>query len=190
VIQNFGKIDFVIANASISMNGRFEDTKPHYFKSVVDSNIYSVVMPLFSFLPHLKKSNGSFTIISSIAGLFGVPTASAYCMGKMALTALHQSLCAELSRYNVHLGIIYLGFTENDADKKTLAADGTLMLVPKRIKFIQLSQRYTANAILNMIFKRKKKSVLSLTGKLTNTLSRIAPYIIQALAKKSELKRG
>jgi hypothetical protein len=38
--------------------------------------------------------------------------------------ALHQSLFAELSTYNVHLGIIYLGFTENDLIK-TLSADGT-----------------------------------------------------------------
>lgn len=114
-------------------------------------------MPPFAFLPHLKKSNGSFVIISPIAGLFGVPTASAYCVGKMALTSLHQSLSAELSTYNVHLGIIYLGFTENDADNKTLAADGTLIPVPPRIKFIQLSQQRTANAILKMIYKREKK---------------------------------
>lgn len=186
VIQKFGRIDIVIANGSISMSCRFEDTKPHLFKLVVDSTIYGVVMPLFSFLPHLKKSQGSFVLISSIAGLFGVPTASAYCTGKMALTALYQSLRAELYVYKIHFGIMYLGFTENDANKKTLAANGDWVPVPKRTKYIQFSQKRVANAILKMINARKNQNVLSSVGKLTYILSRFAPFLIHYVARISQ----
>jgi NAD(P)-dependent dehydrogenase (short-subunit alcohol dehydrogenase family) len=187
VMQLHGKIDVVVANASVSMNGRFEETKPHFFKTTVDSNIYSVVMPLFSFLPHLKKTNGSFTIISSIAALRGMPTGSAYCVGKMALTALHQSLSAEFAIYKIHLGIIYVGFTENDADKKTFSPCGELIPVPKRIKLLQQSQKKVAGSILSLIKRRKSKTILTITGKITNILSRVSPGLFMLMAKQSQL---
>lgn len=193
VIQHHGKIDIVVANAGVSMNGRFEETKPHFFKTAVDSNIYGVVMPLFSFLPHLKKTNGSFTIISSIAGLRGIPTGSAYCVGKMALTALHQSLSAELFLYKIHLGIVYVGFTANDADKKTLSPRGELVPVPKRLKVFQQSQKKVAGSILRLIKRRRSKTVLTLTGQFTNFLARFAPAFLMFIAKRLQfhaMKKG
>lgn len=193
VMQLHGKIDIVVANASVSMNGRFEETKPHFFKTTVDSNIYGVVMPLFSFLPHLKKTNGSFTIISSVAALRGMPTGSAYCVGKMALTALHQSLSAELYLYKIHLGIVYVGFTENDADKKTLSPQGLLIPVPKRLKVLQQSQKKVAGSILRLIKYRRSKTILTLTGRITNFLAYFAPGLLMFVAKLSQvhaMKKG
>lgn len=188
IIERYGKIDIIVANASISMNARFEDCRPDHFKQTIDSNIYSVVMPLFSFLPHLKKTQGSFVIIGSIAGIFGVPTGSAYSAGKMALTALHQSLTAELNVYNIHLGIIYLGFTDNDSDKKTLSPNGEWVPVPERNKLLCQSKTKVANDIIKMIRYRKSKMILSFAGKALQFLSRMSPYLLVMISKWNQEK--
>jgi len=186
IIKQFGRIDVIVANASISMNARFEDCRPDFFKETIDSNIYSVVMPLFSFLPHLKLSQGSFVIIGSIAGIFGVPTGSAYSAGKMALTALHQSLSAELSIHNIHIGILYLGFTENDADKKTYSPQGKLIPVPQRNKIFRQSKEKVAGHILTMIKYRRSKMILSVPGIVLNFFSRFIPSVLILLLRNQQ----
>lgn len=190
ILQKYGSIDIVIANASLSMSGRFEDAEPNYYKQTIDSNIYSVIMPLFTFLPNLKQTKGSFVIVGSIAGMHGVPTASAYCIGKMALTALHQSLCAELSIYDLHIGIIYLGFTENDSTKLTYTANGDLIPVPKRNKLLLQTQEHVAKSIMKMIKNRRSKMILSLTGFLTYYISRFFPSLIVWLGKRTQQKNA
>lgn len=186
ILQKFGEIDVVVANASLGMSGRFEDAEPNYYKQTIDSSLYSVIMPLFTFLPHLKNTKGSFVIVGSIAGMHGVPTASAYCIGKMALTALHQSLCAELSIYQIHIGIIYLGFTENDTNKQTFNANGELVNVPKRNKLFLQTQEHVARSIMKMIKYRKSKMVMSLAGITIYYISRFFPSIIIWLGKRHQ----
>lgn len=191
VITRYGKIDVVIANGSISMNARFDESSQFHFREVVTSNVFSVTTPLFAFLNNLKETRGAFIIISSIAGLHGVPTASAYSVGKMALTALHQSVSAELHNSQVHIGIVYVGFTENDQDKKTYSHSGEKVLVPKRNKLLQQKQQRVAEAIFRCVIKRKQKVVLSSVGKLTYFLSRFSPFIIRFAGKKAskQIKR-
>lgn len=185
IITRYGKIDVVVANGSVSMNARFDESSQQHYKEVVCSTIFSVTTPLFAFLEDLKKSAGSFIIISSLAGLHGVPTASAYSMGKMALTALHQSVSAELYSTNVHLGIVYVGFTENDLDKKTYSHSGQKVSVPKRNKLLQQTQSHVAAAILRCVEKRKNSLVLSSVGKITYFLSRFAPFVIRIAGRKA-----
>lgn len=188
IMTQHGKIDVVIANGSVSMNARFDESSQVHFREVVTSNIFSVTTPLFAFLNNIKETGGSFIIISSLAGLHGIPTASAYSVGKMALTALHQSVSAELHNSHIHIGIVYVGFTENDIDKKTYSRSGEKVLVPKRNKLLQQKQRHVAEAILRCVVKRKHKVVLSSIGKLTYFLSHFSPFIIR-LAGKNASKR-
>ncbi|MBK9285476.1 MAG: SDR family NAD(P)-dependent oxidoreductase [Sphingobacteriaceae bacterium] len=190
VLDTFGKIDIVIANASYSMNAGFEDSSPHVFKETIDSNIYSVIMPLFTFLPHLKKTSGSFIIISSVAALHGLPTASAYCVGKMALTSLYQSISAELSMYDLHLGIIYLGFIENDKNKTTFNGTGMQVAVPNRNKFLQQPQKKVAGSIIKMVQFRRSKMILGITGKFMFFLTHYFPGLVLWIAKKNQQKIG
>ena len=176
--KTFGGINVLVTNAGISMNARFDEMGPELFKKIFDSNIYGAVMPLYAALSELKKSNGSVIFIGSAAGFHGMPTASAYSAGKMALTALQQSLCAELHKHKVHVGILYVGFTKNDYDKKLLSSSGQWVPVPKRPGFFQQSQNKVANSVLKMVTRRTNKKTLSLVGISTEIVSRTAPWII------------
>ena len=185
-IEAFGKIDILIANAGVSMRDHFENTEPEVFTKIIESNIQGSAFPALKALPFIKNSKGSIVFISSIAGLVGLPTASAYSAGKMALTALAQSLKIELSGTGVHIGIVYVGFTENDADKRTLTATGELIPVENRPAYLQQSQQQVAKAVLDLIVKRKFKSVLSFIGKLSALALRFFPGIVLSVISYSQ----
>jgi NADP-dependent 3-hydroxy acid dehydrogenase YdfG len=187
-IKTFGTINVLVTNASISMNARFDEIHPELFKKILDSNIYGTAFPLFSCLDILKQTKGSVVFISSVAGLYGMPTASAYSAGKMALTAMHQSLRSELHSSGIHFGILYVGFTKNNDDKKLMNANGDWLPVPKRPRFLQQSQKDVALSVINMVRLRTKQKTLSLAGKSTFFMAKFFPGILGRFAVLSQRK--
>ena len=181
-IAGTGRIDVLINNAGTIMRAAFEEIKPEVFRKVIDGNILGSAYPSMFALPYLKQSGGSVFFISSLAGLHGLPSASAYSAAKMALTGLVESIRTELAGTGVHAGIIYVGFTENDPDKRVLSADGSLIRInPPR----QSPQKKVARSIMKCVKKKKYKSALSISGKFARTGFRLAPGLADFLLKFS-----
>ncbi len=189
VLDKHGRIDVLINNGSSTMNEQITRLEPSVFASVYDSNSMGAVYPTLAALPYIEKTKGSIVFISSLAGLHGLPSASAYSMGKMALTALWQSLKIELSKTGIHFGICYVSFTQNEQQKRMITSDGTLIPVPKRPKFIQQSRETVASRIVCMLKRRQSKMVLSPLGKITAFTMRYFPrtvlFVMTRLQKKS-----
>jgi NAD(P)-dependent dehydrogenase (short-subunit alcohol dehydrogenase family) len=183
--ESLGRIDILINNAGSIMRGRFEDILPEVFRKVIEVNILGSVYPAMFALPYLKESKGSIVFISSLAGLRGLPMASPYCASKMSLTGLAESLKTELSGTGVHVGVIYVSFTENDPDKLVLSADGSYVSVAPHF---QTSQARTARLIVRSIKKRKFKSVLTLLGKILVIFHWGAPWLVDILLDFSQKK--
>jgi len=184
-ISQFGKLDALINNAGVSLNADFANTKPEIFKKVIDANILGSEYPSMFALKHIESSKGSIVFISSIAGLYGLPTSSAYSVSKMALTALSQSLRMEVKEKNVHIGIVYVGFTENDPEKRVLNASGELIEVAARPKWLQMTQVETASAILKNIQRRKRSTVLTVVGKINFVITKLFPFITERVVMNS-----
>lgn len=176
-VRSFGRIDVLITNASISMRAYFADLTPDVFRRVLDSNVYGSVYPLKAALPYLTKSAGVVTFISSISALNGMPSGSAYCAGKAALINLTHTLNLELYETGIQFGVVHLGFTQNDTDKRVLDAAGQAVPIAYRNPRWQMSQSEVAQAILKHIRKRRIKTVLTPTGFLINFMTRYFPKI-------------
>ena len=185
-IEAYGKLDILITNASVSMRERFDRLQPEVFAEIVHSNINGSAFPAWKALPHVKNSKGSITFISSAAGLHGMPTGSAYSAGKMALTALAQSMRIELDGTGVHIGVVHVGFTQNEDDKRVLNAKGELIEVAKRPAYLQQTREQVAKAILKSIRKRNFKTVLTLMGKLNAFLVRFFPSLVSRIVMYSQ----
>lgn len=181
-IDRFGKVDIVVANSGLGMNARFENMGPEVFARIITSNVYGPASSLMQTLPYLRQSKGSFIFISSVAGLIGVPTASAYSAGKMALTGLAQSLKMELADTGVHIGIVYVGFTQNEPGKQLLNAKGEMVPVAARPARLQQTRRQVARAVLKAIKRRRFKTVLTFLGKFTDLFSRLFPGLALRIA--------
>lgn len=165
-VGHFGQLDVLITNASISMRAYFAEMQPDVFRQVLDSNVYGTVYPLKAALPHLVRSKGVVTFISSISALNGMPSGSAYCAGKAALTNLAHTLRLELTGTGVQVGVVHIGFTQNDPDKRVLDAGGNPVPVAYRPSRWQHTQAQVAERILRHVRHRRRRTVVSALGML------------------------
>lgn len=177
-VKHFGKIDILVNNASLTMEDSFENLHPDIFTKVFLSNTLGTIMPTKAALPYMKLTKGSVMFISSLAGMHGLPAGSAYCAGKMSLTAFWQSMRIELNNTGIHFGICYVSFTQNDASKRMLSSDGKLVPIQKRPEILKQSQEQVASAIIKSIKERRAKVVLSVFGKITEWVFRYFPRLV------------
>ena len=177
----FGRIDVLINNAGVSMRGNFDEVEPDVFKQVMEVNYLGAVYASKAALPYLKESRGNLMFVSSVAGIRGLQSISAYCSGKMALTALAESLKIELFGTGVTIGITYVGYTQNDPVKKTIAADGSLIPIEARSEKNAQTTEQVAHSILKNISRRRFKSVLTSLGKLNALANKLFPRLVDRM---------
>lgn len=188
IIDHFGTIDILINNAGISMRGCIDELDPKVFELVFSSNFYGAVYPTLSALPYLKKSKGSVVFVSSVAGIRGLPGLSAYSSSKMALRAIAETMRFDLKKYGIHIGLVYVGYAENDDGKKYVDKDGSLRTIEKRAGIKTLSKDKIANAILKNILKRRFITIMSGLGRLNAIMQRISPQFVEWVLIRSMKK--
>lgn len=184
IIVEFGRLDILVTNASITAAGNFADMPIDIFKIALDSLFYGSVFPIKAALPELHRSKGQIILISSVAGLFGLPKHSAYSSGKMALTGFAQSLQAEMRNSGIHIGIAYIGFTHNDKEKRVLNVLGEWCQVPDRPPLLQQSPEQVARGIARMIRCRQNRKVFSVAGKIQTRIIRFTPWLFKIISRK------
>lgn len=184
IIKEYGRLDILVTNASLTMEADFMATDPVAFRSVVDSHIYGTVFPIRIMLDEITANKGSIIMISSLAGIHGLPRFSAYCTGKMGLTAFWQSLRIERRKTGLHLGLVHLAFVQNDPDKTLVNAHGELEQMPPRPQGLQQPQHIVAKGIYRAIKKRKNRTVLSIYGKGFAWVIRIFPSPVHLLLSR------
>lgn len=187
-IKKYEKLDILITNAGLSGKGLVEDCDIEVYKNLVDVNILGSVYPVKYALPYIKNTNGSIILISSLAGINGLPYFSAYSLSKMALTAFAESLKFELHKTKVHVGIAYVGFTENDPNKEVYNSKGELEVLPKRSNVKVQSAEQTAQCIINQIKRRKFKVIHTGIGKINWFFNKVCPKLIEIVIKNSMKK--
>ena len=187
-LDAFGQVDILITNASISMRAYFADMEPAVFRQVLDSNVYGTVFPLKAALPHLTSTKGVVTFISSISALNGMPSGSAYCAGKAALSNLAHTLRLELRDTGVQFGVVHIGFTQNDADKRVLNALGQPVPIAHRPPRWQKSQADVARIILNHVRRRRQRTIISALGQLIvlvhTNLPRLGDWVVMTTIRR------
>ena len=180
-INIYGKLDVLINNAGINVEGTIEEINPDIFRQVVDVLFLGSVYMSKAAIPYIKKTKGSILFVGSLAGIHGFGNYSAYCSSKMALTALTESFRMEMHKTGVHIGLAYVGFTENDPEKTLLNKDGLIMPHPPRTMAKQKSVTKVAHQLMRMIERRKSRSAFTLLGKLNAIVNRISPSIVHRI---------
>lgn len=185
----FGRIDVLVNNAGISMEGEVSELSPDVFRKVMEVNYLGSVYPTQAVLPELKKSKGSVIFMSSAAGVRGLPGFSVYSSSKMALTALAESMKIELHSSGVHVGIAYVGFTQNDPEKTIYNADGEIIAQPNRTFIKAEPQENVARRVSQMVINRNFKQVFTPLGKLNAIVNRWAPGLGEWILRRNYFKR-
>lgn len=100
----------VVANAGVTVSQTAVDASPEDDEWVVDVNLWGVVHTTRAFLPLvLDQDQGTIVTVSSLFGLVGWPTQSAYCASKFAVRGYTEALRHELRGTGVSAVCVYPG---------------------------------------------------------------------------------
>ena len=109
VIDRFGQIDYVIANAGLGKFGSIEDLSEQDWKQVIETNLNGVFFSIKSTAEALKKSKGYFISISSLAGANFFAKGSAYNASKFGVTGFTQAAMLDMRPHEVSVSTIMPG---------------------------------------------------------------------------------
>ncbi|HEV7382105.1 MAG TPA: SDR family oxidoreductase [Dyadobacter sp.] len=121
-IDNFGKIDFAIANTGITVPGSFLDFKEQDLNRMMEVNIKGTYFFAQAVANQMRAqgSGGSIVLMSSVNAKQANRHLSAYAMTKSAIVMLAKNLVVELSPYNIRINCVAPGatMTERTMDDK------------------------------------------------------------------------
>lgn len=185
-VTEFGRIDTLINNAGITMWARFDEIEDiSFIEKIMQVNYHGSVYPTFYALPYLKESKGRIVAISSLTGLNGVPTRSAYAASKHAQAGFFDSLRIELAESGVSVSVIYPGFVATEVRKRAFGADGQSLGKSHVRETHMMSAEVCADIIVDAVAKRKRQVVMTTKAKIAQWLKLIAPGLVDTFAKKS-----
>ena len=163
------------------MRGNLADLDPAIFKTIFEANVFTAANVTIPAMKHLRNSKGSLVFISSVSGIRGLPYQSVYCAAKMSLRALAESIRIEERDSGIHVGLVYIGYTQNDPDKETISADGSRIPINPRKGRDVMTQQSVAEAVVRSIEKRRFITVLSPLGKLNAILQPLFPRLVEKI---------
>jgi short-subunit dehydrogenase len=165
-----GQIDLLINNAGISLSPKFfDDISEKEFEKVIAVNMWGVYHGIRAFLPLLRqRPEAGIVNMSSLAGLVGLPTYSAYAMSKFAVRALSESLQSELSRTNISVLAVFPGGVKTNLIKNApdLKENERETAHSNFTKSALLMPEAAAQKILRAVQKKKKRLIIGADAKI------------------------
>ncbi|MFW2390715.1 MAG: SDR family NAD(P)-dependent oxidoreductase [Polyangiales bacterium] len=191
VVSEHGKVNLVFNNAGVALASTVEGMSYGDFEWLMDINFWGVVHGTKAFLPHLKVSgDGHIINISSVFGLAGIPSQSAYNSAKFAVRGFTESLRQELdmmgcgvSASSVHPGGIKTGIARSsriDESIRTLGIDD----IDSREKFEKTfitGPEKAARVILNGIRRNQRRILIGPDARVFDWMVRLLPSTYQRI---------
>lgn len=114
VVERFGGIDIVIANAGIATAGFVRSVDPVAFEKVIEVDLLGVWRTFRVTLPHVIERKGYLLAISSLAAITHAPGMANYSAAKAGVEAFSNSLRAEVAHLGVKVGVAHPTWIRTD----------------------------------------------------------------------------
>ena len=109
IVDTFGQLDIVIANAGLGHFGSIEDLTSTQWNEVIDTNLTGVFNSIKASVDALKATKGYYITISSLAGTNFFAGGSAYNASKFGVTGFTQAVMLDLRKYGIKVSTIMPG---------------------------------------------------------------------------------
>jgi len=185
-IDRFGRLDALINNAGITMWTEFETLETlDVLDEVMQVNYLGVARLTHAALPHLRASKGRLVVISSVAGLIGVPTRTGYAASKHAVNGFFDSLRIELRGSGVSVTIVAPDFVRSKIHERALTADGTALGESPLLNRKIMSAKTCATHCIDAMMKRQRLRLLTPRTWFIRLVRLIAPSFVDRLAHRA-----
>ena len=122
--EKFGRLDGVIANAGLGVFKPVDQLELEDWNSMIETNLTGLFHSLKASVEELKKSEGYFITISSLAGTNFFENGSGYNASKFGAVGFTQAAMTDLRKYNIKASTImpgsvashFNGHTPNEED--------------------------------------------------------------------------
>jgi NAD(P)-dependent dehydrogenase (short-subunit alcohol dehydrogenase family) len=109
-VSELGRLDFLVTNAAVTIEGPIEDTSPEVFDTVVRSNLHGVFHVLAPALRVMtSRKRGRVVIIGSGSGRHAEKNAAPYVASKWALIGLAKTAALEAAESGVTVNVVLPG---------------------------------------------------------------------------------
>jgi NAD(P)-dependent dehydrogenase (short-subunit alcohol dehydrogenase family) len=192
VVKDHGRVHVIINNAGVGLGATVEAMSYEDLDWLMGINFWGVVHGTKAFLPHIKRAGeGHIVNISSVFGLIGVPTQSAYNAAKFAVRGFTESLREEMEIEGSNVGVTCVhpgGIKTNIArrarlrtteewggaqDAETAAADFDRMA--------RSTPEDAARAILRAIIGNRRRQLIGADAVIIDLVQRLLPESYQRL---------
>lgn len=176
-----GHVDIVINNAGVAMGGTVEENSIEDVEWMMGINFWGVVYGSKAFLPLLHKSPaGHLVNISSIFGVIGVPTQSAYNAAKFAVRGYTEALRQEqaVAGSGLHVCCVHPGGVTTNIARSARTFGNEEDHAEFANRFEELTRTTPASAadqILKAIERRKVRLLIGRDAKFIALVSRLFP---------------
>ncbi len=107
-VAALGRLDVVVANAGVITIQEWHEVTPELWQDVLDINLTGVWNTVQLSIQHLiDGGGGAIVLISSAAGLKGLPFFHPYTAAKSALVGLMRSLAFELAEHHIRVNTLH-----------------------------------------------------------------------------------
>jgi NAD(P)-dependent dehydrogenase (short-subunit alcohol dehydrogenase family) len=178
VVAEFGTVNIVINNAGVAFTGEVEKMSFEQIERVMDVDFWGVVHGTKAFLPHLIASgDGHLVNISSLFGLLGMPSQSAYNAAKFAVRGFTESLRQEMliNAHPVEVTCVHPGGIKTAIARNAGTVEGVDQSEFAEFfdrKLAKTSAESAARTILRAVASNRPRVLVGLDAKVLDLLVR------------------
>ncbi|MBO8157165.1 MAG: SDR family oxidoreductase [Bacillaceae bacterium] len=179
--EEHGKIDTVIHNAGISHRSPFYETKLEVLENVLNVNVNGTITLTHYTLPHILTSQGTYIVVSSVAGFAPLYGRTGYSASKHALHGFFETLRTEVEEQGVHILIACPTFMKTAMEHTALSGDGNQVSNQKQTVGNVLTPDVVADQIVKGVLVRKKLLYISPVAKTSLWIHKLFPGLYQKI---------
>lgn len=129
IAKRLGRLDVLVANAGISIDGLLVQLKDETLTKVFDVNVRGAIACARAAMKVMMRARtGRIVFVSSVVGETGNAGQTAYAASKAALLGVAKSLAKEYGKRGVTVNAVTPGYVETDMTKDLPAAAKEAML--------------------------------------------------------------